>query len=290
MTGTITINNLKASHALNWSEVTPSMARNMAPFIVGQPAHKMREAITLSQKGKAKNQERIDAANQAYMDCAMPLLWHIIDNHNLKFIKQLSQLQPEHYAMIIGSDENPVKWCMEVKLTKQLFPTIKPAITTTWHGPRDYLKSMKFGEYLYAQQQYSAWVSSQNIQDLKHFFATLYRPERTDVAKNTEAYHDDKREPFLPALVKQRAEKLHGYSQSIMLVAALYWMGCHAQMRNRYTYIFQGTSSKNTDPGDIVVGLAPAPGDEPKVLNTTVHAIMRRLNQEAERAIKRQRA
>jgi hypothetical protein len=108
------------------------------------------------------------------MELAAPLLWKITQSNDPRFWKQVAKLEPEHYAMIIGSDENPVEWCFNIKLTRQLFPTIQHK-GKKFVGPRDYFKGMRFGEYLAAQARYSEWVENKTVQNLAQFFGVLYR-------------------------------------------------------------------------------------------------------------------
>ena len=281
-TGTITINGRQAHHAKGWKEVDAKMARGIAPLILGKQAQEFNAALELSKKGKGKNAERIDAANEAYMQLVSPILWQIIKSPDPRFWSEMAKLQPEHYAMIIGAAENPTKWCLQVELIKQLFPRITYKMKT-YIGPRDYFRGMAFGEYISAQQRYSEWLSDRSKANLARFFGILYRPERTDVDNDSEDYYDDPREPFIPFKAAQYAKIFESYVESVMLVAVLYWQGCHAQLRKDYVHVFKGTSSKNSDPGELVVSLAKSPSKEDVngILHAPVHNIMRKLNKDA---------
>lgn len=281
-TGKITINNRAAKYANSWNEVTPSIAKGIAPFLLGQKSVELQQANELATKGKGNNQERIDAANELYAQVAVPTLLKIIESNNPLFWKEVAKLQPEHYAMILADEENPVKWCFKVELVKQLFPKITHQ-TKTYYGPRDYLRGVTFGEYIAAQQVYSAWLKNRTKGNLARFFAILYRPERTDVKPNHTEYHNDIREPFSPVLSGKYAKSLITFNTETMLASILYWQGCHARMRVDYVHVFSGTSSKNPDPGAVVIQLAKSPGkdDVDQILNAPIHNIMRKINADA---------
>jgi len=290
MPSTFAINDIPCTYATSWEEATPNMVQSIAPYIVGKPAQEMQAAVELSKQGKGKNQQRIDDANQKYMACAMPILRHIITKGGLPFWKEFAKLTPEYYAMIIASDENPTKWCFNIELSAQLFPKWRIALKY-YHGPRSYLKGMCFGEYLYAQAQYSAWIETRSHQDLAQFFGTLYRPLRQDVSEESEEFADDCRKPFIAATSPQYAKRFYNTDENLMLHSIVYWMGCHAKMRKQYPWIFQGTSSNDSDPGAVVVGLAKSAGkdDVSQILRASVHTIMTKLNADAKAAAKRKR-
>ncbi len=278
LSGSITLNGIKAQHANGWLEAQPDMAQKMAPLLLGQQADDLQEKIRISKLSKGKDPERIDEANAAYMNIMSPLLW-IITRGELKFWKQVAKLQPKHYAMIIGSDDNPAKWCMQVELIRQLFPKIRHK-GKTYLGPREYMRGMSFGEYLTAQARYSEYIKSKKKEDLAQFFGILYRPERTDVSKESEEYANDARAIFIASRIQKEAKIFETFETDIMLVAVLYWQGCHAKMRKQYYHIFKGTSSKKTDPGEVVVNLAKSPGkqDVKDITDAPVHNILRKLN------------
>ena len=281
-TGTISINGKNAMHANSWNEVNSKMAQDIAPLILGQDATRFADALELSKKGKANNPKRIDAANEAYMQLVCPILWKITQSNDPRFWNEVAKLEPEHYAMIIGAADNPTKWCLKVELIKQLFPKVKHK-GTTYLGPRDYFRGMAFGEYISAQQRYSAWLKNRTKANLAKFFGILYRPERTDVHKESEQYYEDPRETYIPTKSDRYAARFSSYTESIMLVAVLYWQGCHSKLRTDYVHVFKGTSSKNSDPGEVVVSLAKSPGkdDVNQILHAPVHNIMRKLNKDA---------
>jgi hypothetical protein len=278
LSGSITLNGIKANHAKSYLETDATMAKKMAPLILGPQADDLQEKLRQSKLGKGKDPERIDAANEAYMNIMSPLLW-IITRGPLKFWKQVAKLEPEHYAMIIGSDDNPAQWCMQVELIRQLFPKVKHK-GTTYLGPREYMRGMSFGEYLTAQARYSEYMQSKKLEDLAQFFGILYRPERTDVSKDSEAYADDARTPFIASRIQKEAKVFETFDKDTMLVSVLYWQGCHARMRKQYYHIFKGTSSKKSDPGEVVVNLAKSPGkqDVKDITDAPVHNILRKLN------------
>lgn len=279
MTGSITINNRSAAQANCWHEATPQMAKSLAPFLLGTKAEELHAAVELSKKGKGENPERIEAANFAYMQIAAPMLWCITQSSDPRFWNEVAKLEPEHYAMIIASEENPTAWCMDIQLVKQLIPSITYN-GRKYIGPRDYFKGVTFGEYLTAQARYTDWLKEPTAANLAQFFGILYRPERTDVSKESEAYADDARTPFISANIQEKAKVFEKYNEQTMLVAVLYWRGCHAQMRTKYSYIFNGTSSKSSNPGEIVISLAKSPGKEDveQIWRAPLHNIMTKLN------------
>lgn len=292
MTGTIELNGEIGRFARGWHEVTPVQAKNLALVLLGSDAITMRELNELSRKGKGKDPERIEAANTAYMAVAMQLLPIVLDRNNgAKFLREYVQLQPQHYAAIIGVEDekqNPVKWCFKGGLLKQLQPMVHLG-GVAYYGPSDYLGGVTFFEYLAVQNRYKQWLDDRTKVRLARLFSALFRPERTDVPKGSADYLEDKREPFNGKLCELRTEKFMALPEAEMLVAVLWWQGCNAQLMRDFPLVFQGTSGNSVKPGETVLRLAGGSGKKAveDQGNAPIKNVMMYLNDQAKAPKKR---
>jgi hypothetical protein len=143
-----------------------------------------------------------------------------------------------------------------------------------------------FGEYLYAQGKYSAWLKTQDRKLLVEFFGVLYRDERTDVKHGSPKWMHDRRTTFVDATTDKHSRRFARLSDGELMVAVLYWLGCHDWMVNKWPAVFEGGKGGNGDPAELVISLANGIGEEDtdKVEKASLFSVMTRLNMAAKAA------
>jgi len=281
MTGRIGIDGTVGRHAAGWHEVTPSMARSLAPLLLGADAAALR---------KATEAQRTEEANALYAQLSVMAMHRTLAPCQWRFMYKWSALTDEHFAMMLASDENPVGWVWDVRLTRQLQPTVRVGLRT-YIGPKNYFMGMCWGEYLFAQDCYTDWLKTGKRDKLVQMFATVYRPERTDVAKHSPEYADDAREQFVPQWMAGRAQRMARLDDGVLLAFVLYWRGCHAKMRKRYRWLFMGEEGEGSDIGTVLVMSAKSASsaDVKEAALSPLHNVLRRMDKQAQMDAKRKK-
>jgi hypothetical protein len=191
MTGSIEINGAVCSIPRNWEECSPVLVKQLAAILHGPDMAIIR---------KKEEQEGIAAKDEAYVTVCRLLLHRMVAHASLPFVREYMQLRPEHVAMVLQGDDNPVKFCFTGGPVTNPTPWMRVWFRK-WIGPRELLKGVTYGEYLYAHELYKAWTQTGKKELLLRMWATLYRVERTDVERGSAKWHTDQRKEFIPEVV-----------------------------------------------------------------------------------------
>lgn len=113
----------------------------------------------------------------------------------------------------------------ENSFEKNLLPTLTiPGRRITYYGYSDRLESVTAGEFAMAVFHYDTFISSGNLNDLRKFVATLYRPKRTDGVQPGDAgWNGDLRVPYNENNILAIAEELENIDPYWLYAVKFNW-------------------------------------------------------------------
>jgi hypothetical protein len=107
-----------------------------------------------------------------------------------------------------------------------------------YYGPADRLYNLTFGEYIVADNYYTRYLETRNVEFLDKLMATLYRRKDKEYDPESSLYRGDKREPFNSHTVEARAKKLSRMDINLKLAVMLLFQGCKNHLSNVFREVF----------------------------------------------------
>ncbi len=142
-----------------------------------------------------------------------------------------------------------IKWLTDfvlasVGLTTQLLPWVRLPWRRDWRrrrwwGPRESLRNVSFGEFIFADAYFLAYVTGQQPAFLDLLVATLYRPQRRPYRPHAATYGGDRRQDFNEYLVRRRAERLTHLPPEQKLAVLTWYRGCREQLETDFPLVFE---------------------------------------------------
>lgn len=129
-------------------------------------------------------------------------------------------------------------------LTAQLLPALRVPGWRYWlrrryWGPRESLRNVSFGEFIFADAYFVAYATGHNPDYLDLLVAVLYRPQRWPYRPRAANYGGDRRQDFNEYLVRQRAAHLTHLPLEQKLAVLTWYRGCRQQLETDFPLVFQ---------------------------------------------------
>ena len=124
---------------------------------------------------------------------------------------------------------------------RQLLPTLRLPwrrdwLRRRWIGPRDSLRNLSFGEFIFADTYFCRYVATQQVSFLDKLVATLYRRPRRD-GRALDA--GDARRPFNEHLLDTAAGQLTHLPLPARLGIVTWYAACRHQLQGEFPDLFE---------------------------------------------------
>lgn len=158
-----------------------------------------------------------------------------------------------------------------------------------YYGPEKKLYNMSYDEFRSAENFFLAYNKTKDPSFLDKLVATMYRPKRKGLKRNSLLYDGDIREPFNPYIVEKRAGKFRTLPMKYKIAAFQYFFGCMKHLTTTFHMVFEpGSGGQIYDRVQQSLRMLDylAGGDVTKtkaVLQANVYEIMTRMQAEREK-------
>ncbi|MDO7877671.1 hypothetical protein Q5H93_23230 [Hymenobacter sp. ASUV-10] len=136
-------------------------------------------------------------------------------------------------------------------LTAQLLPTIQLAgrlrRQRTWHGPREYLRNLLFGEFMFADTYFVLYSLQQRPEHLDKFLTVLYRPAQEGLDVHHPDWKGDVRQRFNEHQLDARTPRVAQVPAIEKLAILTWYRGCRAQLALEFPDVFRSAEETTDD-------------------------------------------
>lgn len=165
----------------------------------------------------------------------------------------------------------------EITLTKNLIPSIRVGLITTYYGPEEKLKDICIEEFSFAFGFYSRYTRNRQVKDLDLLFATLYRPKNPAYKKDGEL-----KERFNHKRIEQRLKAIRTLPDEIKEAVYLFFHGCVEHLAKVYTEVFRRSTKAQATGGSFIDSILVMSGGKFGAFDDTrrqnLHIILKELN------------
>jgi len=133
-------------------------------------------------------------------------------------------------------------------LTAQLLPTLRVLgrrwrRQSTWHGPREYLRNLLFGEFMFADTFFVLYSQHHQVEHLDKFLTVLYRPAQPELDVNHPDWKGDVRVRFNEHQLDARTPRVARVPAIEKLAVLTWYRGCRAQLAQEFPDVFTAAES-----------------------------------------------